>query len=735
MAALDDLISQIPDESLRERIRAEMKRANRQKKFGLVFEEHLPEATPLYDIPVKRGSVVAKKDGQVTDIYYVEKIEDGQANCFHKATKERVVLPVDVLVCVAQFGEPIYPYLQPLDTVCNAPDSDLWHTLIEADNYHALQLLEYLYAGKVDCIYIDPPYNTGARDWKYNNDYVDGNDTYRHSKWLSMMQKRLKLAKRLLNPADSVMIVTIDEKEYLHLGCLLEEIFPEASMQMISSVINPSGVSRNNEFYRTDEYIFILRFGCSVPAKVPLSDEWITAKTSGKDKLRWRRIRRQGSHDTRAEAANQFYPIYVSSDGKQYVGTGDSLPLNVPKESAAIPDGVIAIWPLKPDGTEGCWQISQQSVEELYHQGFIKITYTKKWGITPQYLAKGEREKVARGQFPVVGRDQYGTVITADSVEAAPFVPGTQWRITPHNAREHGSKMLRRMFGDKPFDFSKSLYAVADVIKFFVSTKPDALILDFFAGSGTTLHAVNLLNCEDGGKRRCILVTNNEVSEQEANLLRSKGYNPGDPEWEDLGIAHSVTWPRTVSSITGLTVGGKPISGQYGVNIDTFESEDVLVVDEKGNQKEQTFYRKISVPCYPKIHKREMADGFKANAAFFKLGFLDKNAVALGRQFKELLPVLWLKAGAHGPCPSLEEASEAPDMLVLPVNRFAVLTDESQYETFAAQVNGEEAITTVYIVTDSEPGYREMVSGLHAEDTYQLYRDYLDNFRINHGGR
>ena len=152
MAALDDLISQIPDESLRERIRAEMKRANRQKKFGLVFEEHLPEATPLYDIPVKRGSVVATKDGQVTDIYYVEKIEDGQAACFHKATKERVVLPVDALVCVAQFGEPIYPYLQPLDTVCNAPDSDLWHTLIEADNYHALQLLEYLYAGKVDCI-------------------------------------------------------------------------------------------------------------------------------------------------------------------------------------------------------------------------------------------------------------------------------------------------------------------------------------------------------------------------------------------------------------------------------------------------------------------------------------------------------------------------------------------------------------------------------------------------------
>lgn len=144
-----------------------------------------------------------------------------------------------------------------MDSVCNAPDSDLWHTLIEADNYHALQLLEYLYAGKVDCIYIDPPYNTGAKDWKYNNDYVDGNDAYRHSKWLSFMQRRLKLAKKLLDPADSVLIVTIDEKEYLHLGCLLEEMFPEAKIQMISSVINPKGAPRSSYFIRMDEYIFL----------------------------------------------------------------------------------------------------------------------------------------------------------------------------------------------------------------------------------------------------------------------------------------------------------------------------------------------------------------------------------------------------------------------------------------------------------------------------------------------
>ena len=144
------------------------------------------------------------------------------------------------------------PTLKPLDAVQNAPDSDLWHTMIEADNYHALQLLEYLYAEKVDCIYIDPPYNTGAKDWKYNNDYVDSSDAYRHSKWLSMMEKRLKIAKKLLESARTpYLIVTIDEKEYLHLGCLLEELFPDATnSDDISTMINPAIVARAGELWQ-----------------------------------------------------------------------------------------------------------------------------------------------------------------------------------------------------------------------------------------------------------------------------------------------------------------------------------------------------------------------------------------------------------------------------------------------------------------------------------------------------
>ena len=179
----------------------------------MVFEEHLPECTPLYDVKIKKGSIVAKKAGYINDIYEVVDIREKTATWVNKITQEAEAIDLDSLLTVAQFGEPIYPYLKPIDSVSNAPDSDLWHTLIEADNFHALQLLEYLYAGKVDCIYIDPPYNTGAKDWKYNNDYVDGTDVYRHSKWLTFMERRLKLAKQLLNPESSALIVTFDEKE------------------------------------------------------------------------------------------------------------------------------------------------------------------------------------------------------------------------------------------------------------------------------------------------------------------------------------------------------------------------------------------------------------------------------------------------------------------------------------------------------------------------------------------
>lgn len=696
MSTLNELIEQIDNPDLRKRIADEVTKLNKQKKFGLVFEEHLPECTPLYDIPVKKGALVMVKGGNIKELYCVRAIADSNAECVKKDGGETVTMPVDSLVSVAQFGEPIYPYLKPLDSVCNAPDSDLWHTLIEADNYHALQLLEYLYAGKVDCIYIDPPYNTGARDWKYNNDYVDGNDSYRHSKWLSMMQKRLQIAKKLLNPKDSVLIVTIDEKEYLHLGCLLEEMFPEARMQMISSLINITGVS-NDRFGRTDEYLFIIYMGQSSPAKLPLDEDWIESfgKTT-RNELHWRQLLRSGSNSTPDHSPGCYYPIFVSDDGKHITGVGKAINQKLNSADVVAPVGSKAILPVHTDGSKGVWQVSPNIFSNLVEKGYIKLGNFTQRGMAINYLAKGEQTKVESGEFKIIGHAEDGSIIVDDSNYIAKFIPGSQWRIRTHDATRHGTGLINNILGNKVFSYPKSLYAVHDAIRFFVANKPNALIVDFFAGSGTTLHAVNLLNTEDGGHRRCILVTNNEVSEVENKELTTKGFKPGDEEWEKLGIARYVTWPRTVCSIEGHDVNGNPLKGNYiGSDI-------------------------------------PMADGFKANANFFKLGFLDKTRVSLGMQFAEMLPTLWMKAGAIGECPSLDEKS-VPEMLILPKNKMAILNNENQFAVFAEELTKYPEIETVYLVTDYEASFISMTNDLPGRTTYQLYRDYLDNFRINAG--
>ena len=129
-----------------------------------------------------------------------------------------------------------------------------------------------------------------------------------------------------------------------------------------------------------------------------------------------------------------------------------------------------------------------------------------------------------------------------------------------------------------------------------------------------------------------------------------------------------------------------------------------------------------------KDNPRHMADGFQANAAFFKLGFQDPTQVALGRQFKEILPTLWMKAGAHGKCPV---AKAAKDMLILPENRMTILFDESAFAAFKKQVRVAKTIETVYIVTDYAPAYRSMARAFPSMKTYSLYRNYLDSFRIN----
>lgn len=697
MSVISDLIDRVNDPDLRARLNEEVTRMQKQKKFGLVFEEHLPEATPLYETDISVGSLVSLKDKEFKEFFRVKQIKGETLVCEREDdSHERVELNKSEVVAVAMFGQPIYPCLKPMDAVKNAPDSDLWHTLIEADNYHALQLLVYLYGGMVDCIYIDPPYNTGDKSWKYNNNYVDNSDSFRHSKWLSMMKKRLVLAKKLLNPKDSVLIVTIDEKEYLRLGCLLEELFPEARIQMISNVINRSGSVRKLGFSRCIEYIYFVMLGDSSPVSIDFDISGINKESNSSSPVTWQYLRRRASNAgaLRIGRPGLFYPIFIDRVNNKIHSVGNPLPKEKDRKSVICPDGTWAAYPLKPNGEEGCWQISNERLEEQLNDGTCYLSSVNEEKELAQilYLKSGDRNKVLTGVVNVIGKEPSGKLII-DGGEKK-YRPKDIWMQDSHEATS-GSVLLNTILCNKRFDFPKSLYTVHDTIRFFVSNKPNALIVDFFAGSGTTLQAVNLLNAEDGGKRRCIMVTNNEVSASEANILKKKGYQPGDNEWERLGIARYVNWPRTVCSIEGHDINGNPLKGNYlGADI-------------------------------------PMSDGFAANAQFFKLSFLDKKAVAMDMQFKELLTTLWMKAGAVGECPVIE-SSEIDEYYIFPKNKMAILKEEDAYMQFKEAMKGHEEVQTLFIITDSDSDFREMSADFEGKRCYQLYRDYLDNFSINY---
>lgn len=451
-----------------------------------------------------------------------------------------------------------------------------WHFIIEGDNLQALYLLEKTHKGKVDCIYIDPPYNTGAKDWKYNNDYVDGNDVYRHSKWLSMMKNRLQIAKELLNPYDSVLICTIDEKEYLRLGCLLEEMFPEANVTMVTDVINPrAGVARPKSFTRTHEFIYFLQIGDS---NIEVD---ILEPNQNKSPI-WFSLMRTGSNSSRADRPNLFYPIWVLPNGKVH-SIGETIPLDFPKENIVAPnDEVTMVLPLRPDGRENTWQLGRDSLAKAFAEGTARVN---KHGerFTVNYLRNAEKRRIETNEIMVIGKDENGALILEHNDNVGrKKAPDAVWARPSHDAGIYGSTLISSIFNSRRFSFPKSIYAVEDAIRYCVGNKKEAIVVDFFAGSGTTMHAVNLLNAEDGGRRTCIMATNNEISADEEKDFKKRGIEKGSEEWEARGIARYVTWPRTVCSINGVDVNGKPLKGEYlGSNI-------------------------------------PMADGFKANVKYFK---------------------------------------------------------------------------------------------------------------------
>lgn len=687
-----------------------------QRQFGLVFEHNRPERMRLHGKRITQGDIVqvlperGEREKPYNKLLWrVESISGDTASLVaHKTVSyyDNVETPRQALirdvVAVAEYDQPIYAGLKETGRVERGGDRP-YQVVINGENYHALETLAFAYAGKVDCIYIDPPYNTGARDWKYNNDYVDGSDEYRHSKWLAFMERRLKLSKQLLNPEKSVLIVTIDEKEYPRLELLLENVFSHAaSIQTVTITINKNGVARDNQFKRSDEYAVFCFFGSAAPCAVDrklysaefgdmqekVSDE--SSSSRSQRKVRWEWLLRGGPNAARAARPNLFYPIFIDERDATIKEIGDSLPLAADWREVDVPNGLRAIWPLRTDGGEATWRISQPALRAKLARGCAKVgEYNKKNDrYSLLYLGDSQEERLKNGEIKLLGKAQDGSLILEEcGVRSA--VPTTVWSGPQFSAGEYGSRYIKRFVGDRHFTFPKSLYATELSLASVLANKRDALVIDFFSGSGTTAHAVMRLNHQDGGNRRCVCITNNEVSEDEAKKLIKRGLRQGDQEWESLGICEHITKPRVTAAITGKTPEGQAVKGNY------------KFVDE-----------------FP------MADGFEENALFFDLTYEDPDAVELGVAFEQIAPLLWLRAGAKGRI--IEHEALGYEI----ADSYAVLFDYASVGDFINEVSSIEGISCAYVITDDTARYANVKAQLPGIDVVRLYENYLQSFKI-----
>ena len=706
MSRLTDLLAQAKakDAQLGADLEREFKALSTRLPFGLNFERHSPEAVELPLRPIRKGDKVRvlpprgttqKGDQRLWQVKAIHKAkQEADLELLGSATAETKTVVLNDLVVIAEFRDTIYPGLISTGKVERGDDKP-YHTVINGENYHVLQALTYTHRGKVDAIYIDPPYNTGAKDWKYNNDYVEGDDLYRHSKWLAMMERRLLVAKKLLNPLDSVLIVTIDEKEYLRLGILLEQLFPESRIQMISSVINPKGATRSSAFGRTDEYLFFVMMGQAAPTPVALSSEWKIIRDRRAEGLRWAELLRAGSNTKREDSPNQFYPVFIFNDidGPKFHSVGEAY-FGENYEEVVSPHGCVAVWPIRGDGTEGNWQNSASSLRELIEKGFARLGRWREEKTAITYIKKGEQRKIESGILPVIGRRPDKSIIVDSSEYAPVFIPGTQWRIASHNAEQGGTNLQKLLIPGRKFPFPKSLYAVEDALRFFVANKPKAVVIDFFSGSGTTAHAVMRLNRQDGGRRQCIAVTNNEVAADEQKTLREQFMRPGDAEWEKHGICDYITKPRVAAAITGKTPQGEPIKGDY------------KFTDE-----------------FP------MAEGFEENAEFFTLTYEAKTAVNHNLAFARIAPMLWLRAGARG-----ARIDKLPADGWAVADTYGLLLEVDQATPFIHAVNQAQGVSVAYIVTDDDRRFQAITKRLSdGVEPVRLYESYLTNFSFSNG--
>jgi len=560
-------------------------------------------------------------------------------------------------------------------------DNESCNFLLEGDNLHSLKLLEKTHKGKIDVIYIDPPYNTGAKDWKYNNDYVDKIDTFRHSKWLSMMCARMKIAVKLLKD-DGVFICAIDENELGTTLMLIEDIFGIGySADPIAVVHNPRGVQGDNFSYVNEYAIFVYKKGYKV----------IGERNVEEDEIDWSPLRNWGSESERSDARNCFYPIYIKND--QIIGFGDVTPNEIhPMQTEYDKEtDTYAVYPIDVKGVERKWRYARQTVESIMH------------------LLRAKKTK--NGYDVELGKNY------------APYK--TVWTDKKYDANEYGTQLIGSMIPNNEFSFPKSIYTVYDCLYAVLRDRKNAVVLDYFAGSGTTGHAVMLLNKNTENNHRFILCTNNDVGEKREKEYEKK-YGDIDydsetwAEWcEKYGIASSVTYPRLKSAINGFVHSKdfKNVLFQKKITPAVLKNTTKLLNEVDGTIKRYSEdYDEVkmevdgdTVVVLGIAKKGKKIEGIPANLKYYHTDFVSKNDEEIS---DSLL--------AH-----VKEMIQLEYGTIIDDKKYVVILEDEEMDKFESDISKFKELKAVFIsqevlLTTSQEKMLETI------DTYEIPDYYFD---------
>jgi adenine-specific DNA-methyltransferase len=473
----------------------------------------------------------------------------------------------------------------------------------------------------------------------------------------------------------------------------LEQIFPDALRQLVTICITPSGTSGDG-LSRVEEYALFCFLGGTQPNRIP--DDLLSAeKKKSCTDVAWESLLRRGNAWYRKARKNLCYPVLIDDKTQRIVGVGKPFS---GKDEAKRPtriNGCFAAWPVRTDSRLGIWRVDGAKLLKLAGQGFAYASAFDEtrntWSI--KYLMAGSVKAIAAGKIEITGRGKHGEAIVR-ATELNRVVPKTMWHRGRHNAGGNGgTQALTALLGQRDlFPFPKSVYSVYDTLEIATANRKNALVLDFFAGSGTTYHATCLLNAADAGSRRCILVTNNEVRDGVASQLNGEGHFAGDSKFEAAGIAESVTWPRCYAVTTGKRPDGKTAEGAG-------------------------------------LDGREYSLGFEEGIEYFRLDFLDPDDVARGDAFQAVLPILWMMAGCIG---EREESKGSQAWFIPARSPFGVLIKENEFLAFRDKLAARDDIEWAFLVTDSEENFGLMRRALERKvHCVQLYKSYLENFRLN----